>query len=285
MKGPAIKNINFILLLSLTISCLHCDASKNNSANNFNRKIIKVVKLPSSLDEVSGITFSSEGNLFCHNDESGIIFQLDTLTGKLVKYFQIGSWGIEADFEDIAIAGERFFLITSSGILYEFKEGTNLEKVEFKEIDLGFSSNYEIEGLCCDPETNSLLIASKKYAGKKNKGKRAVYSFLLETNSLVDVPRFLLSLEEIENKFGIKEFFPSAISREPKTGNFHILSSKGGSSIIEIDNNGNLLAGFKLSNKKHPQPEGLAFTKNGKMFITDEAVNGAARITIYQTLK
>ena len=223
-----------------------------------------------------------DGNLFCHNDESGVIYQIDTNSGKILKAFQLGTWGLEADFEDMAIVGDKFFLITSSGMLYEFHEGSNLEKVKFQEINLGFSSNYEIEGLCYDPESKSLLVACKNYGGKNYKGMRTVYSFSLETRTLNKTPRFLISLKELKNKFGITKFFPSAISREPKTGNFFVLSSKGKPAIIELDSSGTILSGRILEKKRHPQPEGLAFNKNSDMLISDEAADNSATITIYK---
>ena len=167
-------------------------------------------------------------------------------------------------------------------MLYSFKEGSNLEKVKFIEIDLGFSSKFEIEGLCYDSQTNSLLVTCKSYAGKNNKGKRAIYSFSLEINKLNKTPRFLISLKTIENKFGIKEFFPSAISLQPETGNFFILSSKGKPAIIVINSTGDLISGGKLNKKRHSQPEGLAFNKSGDMLISNEAANSSPTIIIYK---
>lgn len=277
------RNIVFWTLFSLSL--IQCQTKKMESVNSFMSISQNRIKLPSSLNEISGICYSSEGNLFGHNDEIGIVYQINQTSGKIIKRFQLGSWGIEADFEDIAIAQDRFFLITSKGVLYEFREGSDLEKVEFNEIDLGFSSSFEIEGLCYDEVTDALLIACKSYAGKKHKGMRAVYSFALETKKTNETPRFLLSLKELKNNYGFKEFHPSAISRDPATGNFFILSSKGGSSIIEIDSKGNLLNGWELDNKTHPQPEGLTFDQNGNMLISDESAGKSASITIYKLRK
>lgn len=270
------------MLILLPFLLSHCNDGNKKSYYDFSTNDIEIIELPSKLNEISGIAFSTSGNLFGHNDEKGTIYQIDPTTGKIVKLFQLGAWGLEADFEDIAIVEDQFFLITSSGILYEFLEGSNLEKVKFKEINLGFSSDFEIEGLCYDSETNSLLVACKNFAGKDNKGKRAIYSFSLQTKKLDKTPRFIISLKELENKFGIKKFFPSAISPQPKTGNFFILSSKGEPAIVEINSNGDLISGGKLNKKRHPQPEGLAFTKNGDILISNEEVYGSPTIIIYK---
>lgn len=259
-----------------------CQDSERNSYYDFDTDDIEIIELPAELKEISGIAFSSNGDLFGHNDEKGTVYQIDPTTGKIIKLFQLGAWGLEADFEDIAIAENKFFLITSSGMLYEFEEGSNLEKVKFKEFNLGFSSNFEIEGLCYDSETNSLLVASKNFAGKNNQGKRVIYSFSLQTEKLNKTPRFFISLKKLENKYGIKKFFPSAISRQLETGNFFVLSSKGNPAIIEINSNGDLVSGGKLNKKRHPQPEGLAFNKNGDMLISNEAEFSSPTILIYK---
>ena len=271
-----------ILLILLPYLLILCKDGKKNAYYDFNTDNIEIVKLPSKLNEISGIAFSTDGNLFGHNDEKGTIYQIDPTNGQIIKLFQLGFFGLEEDFEDIEIVGDVFFLISSRGVLYSFKEGSNLEKVKFKEIDLGFSSKFEIEGLCYDSQTNSLLITCKSYAGKNNKGKRAIYSFSLETNKLSKTPRFLISLKTIENKYGIKEFFPSAISLQPETSNFFILSSKGEPAIIEINSTGNLVSGGKLNKKRHSQPEGLAFKKNGDMLISNESVLNSPTIIIYK---
>jgi len=259
-----------------------CNDGKKHFYYDFYSDDIEIVELPSILNEISGIAFSTDGNLFGHNDENGTIYQIDPNTGKIIKLFQLGFFGLEEDFEDIEIVDDAFFLITSSGILYQFQEGSNLEKVKFKEINLEFSSKFEIEGLCYDHETNSLLVACKNYAGKNNKGKRAVYSFSLQNNKLIKIPRFLISLKELKKKYGMKEFFPSAISRQPETGNIFILSSKGEPAIIEINSKGDLVSGGKLNKKRHPQSEGLAFNKNGDMLISNEAVFNSPTIIIYK---
>ena len=256
--------------------------SRKNLNNSFGQNNFTVIKLTYQLNEISGIAFSEKGNLFAHNDEIGIVYQIDANSGKIIKSFQLGKWELEADFEDITIANNKFYLITSNGKLYEFIEGNDNDKVDFNEINLSFPSKSEIEGLCYDITTNALLIACKNYFGKIYKNQRPIYTFNLSTNKLNTNPRFLISLIELNNKFGIKDFFPSAIAREPKTGNFFILSSKGNPAIIEIDSVGTIVDANTLSKNAHPQPEGLAFNKNGDLIISDEAKGNYATLTIYK---
>ena len=118
-------------------------------------------RLPAYLNEISGLTVSNDGRLFAHNDEKAAIYEIDYNTSVVKKTFYLGSLTINRDFEDIALAGKIFYLITSSGVIYKFEEGTDGNNVDYEIIDLKISDKFNIEGLCYDPSENSLLIASK----------------------------------------------------------------------------------------------------------------------------
>ena len=249
---------------------------------DYNMKDSKQVKLPGHLREISGLAISEDGRVFSHEDEKGIIYQVDYSKGKIVKAFAIGEPIPKRDFEGIAIVKDKFYLITSSGDIYEFKEADNKKSSKYEIYKTGLSVSYNIEGLCYDPVTNSLLIACKGYPGKNYSGYRAVYSFNLKEKKLNLKPRFLFSLRNLDKKYGMKNFSPSAIERNPKTGNFFILSSHV-RALIEVSPDGKILDGILFSEKKHKQPEGITFTPEMKMLISDEGRGGQGTITIYKT--
>ena len=66
----------------------------------------------------------------------------------------------------MAIAGNKFYLVTSKGNIFEFDEGNDNKMVNFKLYKTKLSSEYNVEGLCYDNEINSLLLACKDYPGK-----------------------------------------------------------------------------------------------------------------------
>jgi len=92
---------------------------------SLNKKTYTQFSLPKELKEISGLAMSSDGKLFCHNDEKGIIYQLDYKTGNIVSKFKLGWLTVQRDFEGMAIAKDIFYLVTSSGKIYSFKEGEN----------------------------------------------------------------------------------------------------------------------------------------------------------------
>jgi uncharacterized protein YjiK len=252
------------------------------------------VTLPKKLNELSGLAMKSDGRLFGHNDEKADILQIDPHSGSIIKSFSVGEKTLKDDFEGIAIVDDLFYLVTSGGEIYEFREGSDDAKVSYKKYKTKLNSRNDVEGLCYDPNTESLLIACKGDPGKNYNGKRAVYSFSLKKKELMNKPRFLISINEIsdleDSGFAQKlgdfflltdsKFAPSGIEKHPQSDSFYILSSQG-PAIIEISAEGKLLSRMTLNRKHHNQPEGITFSSDMSLLIGDEAGNDKAKITTY----
>ena len=117
--------------------------------------------LPGRLDEISGLALTSDGRLFAHDDERARVHEIDPETAEVGKRFDLGEDLVRGDFEGIAIVDERFFLITSSGQLYEFREGADRENVAFRLTDTGLRDRCEVEGLDYEEALDALLVACK----------------------------------------------------------------------------------------------------------------------------
>ncbi len=258
-----------------------------------------VLKLPAELKEISGITVNEDGGLFGHDDEKGTIYQLDPEHGGIIKRFFLlekrwfGDDPIIGDFEDIAAAGSRFYLVTSGGVLYSFYEGKDGEKVIAARQETFLNDLFDVEGLCYDPDSNTLLLACKEYpvslsfkelfsGRKKSRMKeKPVYSFLLEQKVLLKEPRFLLSSKKLKKSSRQNKFKPSAIARHPQSGTFFILASRG-RLLVELSPEGEILGTARLPAGYHPQPEGIAFMRdNAAMLISNEGVGTRATLLRY----
>jgi len=285
-----------LLIVLLLLSCTNNTPEKGSmietSSYNIDQK--KILELPKKLKELSGLTMTLDGRLFGHNDERADIYQIDQSTGSIIKSFSVGEKILKKDFEGIAIVDDLFYLVTSSGEIYEFSEGEDKSSVSYKKYKTKLTSKNDVEGLCYDPDTGSLLLACKGYPGKGYDGKRAVYSFFLSDKRLMKKPRFLISIEEVNKmtdsdlaqKLGDffllteNKFAPSGIEKHPENDSFYILSSHG-SMIIEISTKGKIIGKILLDKKHHNQPEGITFSKNRSLLIGDEGGNGKAKITTY----
>lgn len=241
------------------------------------------IELPAELREISGIALTADGRLFAHGDERAVIYQIDLTSGSIIKRFQLGLAGVKDDFEDIAIVDSAFYLVTSSGDIYRFAEGADDASVPFEVFETALSSDHDVEGLCYDPATRSLLLACKGDPGKDYNGSKAIYSFSLERMSLDEKPRFLLSIDELAKGSGEERFNPSAIIRHPRTGGFLLLAAQG-NGIVEIDAAGKIIGRAGLRGKVHAQPEGLALASDETLLVSDEGKDGKGSITRYPLL-
>ena len=235
------------------------------------RDNLELHTLPGELYEISGLAMSPDGRLFGHNDEYGVVYQIDPDSGGVVKRFTVGKAGLEDDFEGIAIVGERFYLVNSSGDLFEFREGADREHVEFTRTKTGLKRKNDVEGLCYDPAMNALLLVCKEHPGKgfDRDDQKTIYAFSLERMELEPEPRFVLDARSIREQLDLKDFKPSGIERDPVTGSLLVVSSRE-PSLVRIDKDGNLLAIGTIDHPDLTQPEGIAFARDGRFIISSE---------------
>lgn len=261
--------------------------SSSLSMYDIENENVKSIRLSDDLNEISGIAVTTDGRLFCQGDEDGDIFQIDPNTGTIIKKFYLGgnnlTGSIKGDFEDISIVKDRFFLLESKGRLFEFTEGKEGEHVDYKEYKTVLNKENDVEGLCFDESTNSLLLACKGYPGEGYEKQKAVYSFSLETMTLNDKPRFLIPFKEIKKNTIENEFAPSGIARNPKTGTFFIIAAQG-NTILELSKDGKILEQKSLPENLHKQPEGICFLLDNTLLISNEGKNKYAHIVKYPVL-
>lgn len=255
------------------------DSNSALSKYNLESENPKIIYLPTELTEISGIVMSPEGRLFAQQDEKGIVYELNPNTGEIIKSFAIGNPVIKDDFEDIAYANNKFYLVTSSGDIYEFNEGENGESVDYKIHSTGLQKKNDVEGLCYDQQTNSLLLALKGPAGADAGDDKYIYSFSLNDMKLDQKARFILPAKEIK-----KNFNPSGIQKNIRTGTYFIITANG-NEIAEINNGGKILGKQKLLPEIHKQPEGITFDKDFNLYISNEGKSGKGYIVVYSFIK
>lgn len=282
------------LPLLLYIACSKSSTTKDNISKKKNGDTLSnselskydlksespaIIQLPKQLKEISGMTITPNGRLFAHQDESGVIFEVNLQNGEIIKKFSLGYIPIKGDFEDIAFVNNKFYLVNSNGDIFEFEEGEDNKSVEYKVYKTGLKSSQDVEGLSYDPETNSLLLACKGSSGIENDNSKAVYSFSLDKKAIEENPRFLIPLSEIKNTFA-----PSGIQKNLNTGTFFIIAASG-NEIIEISKDGKILGKSDLPAKANIQPEGIIFANDNTLYISNEGKGGNGYIVIYQYKK
>ena len=252
--------------------------------------------LPPQLYEVSGVTAMSATELGCVQDEEGVIFIYDLVQRRIAREVRFGPRG---DYEGIARAGDRLFVLRSDGIIFEIRDLPGRPAVKILALPLPAN---DYEGLCHDARRGRLLVAPKNGLGKRTalKETRAVFAVDLGSLALQREPIVLLSVDAIRTFAGQRErmpadrrqakaakpgpavrFMPSAIAVHPLTSELFVVSAIDG--VLATFNMAGGVTGYAaLDPRRFRQPEGLTFLANGDLVITNEAAGQKPTLLLFK---
>ncbi|WP_298247891.1 SdiA-regulated domain-containing protein [uncultured Christiangramia sp.] len=233
-------------------------------------------ELPDILEEVSGIEWLDENKIACIQDEDGIIFIYELSSSKIKKEIKFAGPG---DYEGIAIDDETAYVLRSDGTIFEIQEFQSSKPIVSKH-NTFLTDDQNVEGLCLDKENNRLLLALKDKDLLK-KDFKGVYSFVLSENKLLEQPFFELDLnDKLLSESGdkiSKRLRPAEIEIHPISSEIYILDAKLPKLLI-LSPSGIIKKIYKLNEDDFSQPEGLTFTPDGTLYISNEAGSNAANI-------
>jgi uncharacterized protein YjiK len=240
-------------------------------------------KLPGRLKEISGLAMTADDRLLAHNDERGLVFEIDYRQGEIVKGFGLGALESAArdDFEGIAIADDRVFLVTSIGRLYEFEEGGEEAWVPYTTYGTGLGVHCEFEGLAYDSIDRMLLILCKNPRSAEMEDHLAIYRWSVDTKALSDGAETRIPIDALSGPIGTKKFQPSGIEIHPRSGNYFLVAARQ-AAMAEVTPDGTVLSVTRLPEGSHRQAEGITFTNDGAtLIVSDEGAGKRARLTLY----
>ena len=240
------------------------------------------VELPGRLREISGLATTGDHRLLAHNDETGVVFEIDHRDGSIVKEFELADreGPVADDFEGIAVAGARIYLVTSSGRIYESREGGDGESVLYREYATGVGRDCEVEGLAYDPGGRELLLMCKEARSDDLAGRLAMYRWSIDAKRLSGDPRTVVRMVDFARRIASNRFHPSGIERHPVSGNYFVVAARQGA-IAEVTPAGEVLAAKRFAAGWHRQIEGIAFAADGALIVADEGGSGRAILTVY----
>lgn len=230
--------------------------------------------LPRALREVSGLALGPGGALYAHHDEGPSLFRLDG--GRATPVPGV-SGPPRADVEDIALVGDRLFLLTSDGLLFDGRLDGPLVR-EGRWTDTKVGTRCELEGLAPGAAPGTLLLACKAPRTKALRGRVAIVTWDLARRMPRGEP-LLVAARELARAAGTKDFHPSALVRVPATGHLLLLAGPE-RAIAEVTADGRIVAARRLP-RHHRQPEGLVLRPDGTLLIADEGGRGDATLTRY----
>ena len=239
-------------------------------------------KLPGRLQEISGLAMTMDNRLLAHNDEKGVIYEIDYRNGVIVKAFQLADIAkpVTDDFEGIATVNDHVYLVTSSGRIYECSEGADGESVLFTIYATGVGRDCEIEGLAYDASQRTLLLMCKNARSAVLQEQLPLYHWSIDKKQLDHDAHIVMPVIQFSRHIGGRKFHPSGIERHPMSGNYFVIAARQGA-IVEITPAGEVVAIKRFSAQRHRQPEGITFAPDGTLILADEGAGKKARLTLY----
>lgn len=253
---------------------------KNSDAYNFTEP--KIIKLNPALDEISGIAYyPKDTSVFAIIDEDGMLYKIPLMRPTALK-----EWVFDKprDFEDIVLRDSTFYVLVSNGdldILTFRKEGIHIDKIDFPNAS---KKANEFEAMYYDSASDKIILMCKNCEQDK---KTQITSFSLEDSSKAYIPLTPLETASFkENNNGEKERIkPSAAAINPLTKELYVLCSVNKLIFVQ-DSTGKISEVIKLNPKLYKQPEGMCFTPEGHLIISNEmGGTGSAELLLLKNKK
>ncbi|WP_017259022.1 SdiA-regulated domain-containing protein [Pedobacter arcticus] len=265
-KLYAIALVSLIIITAFTFDKRH---QENKEQLKVDYSITNTWELPAELNEVSGISWVADDLIACVQDEQGTIFIYDLKQKKIVKEISFAGAG---DYEGIAVVGKDAYVMRSDGLLYHVKNYLNSNK-KVSASQTRFVAKNNMESLFFDQKNNSLLSIPKERDEDdqyKNIYQIALNTEKAETKIFTKISMEAALFKSFKDKKVYKTLNPSEIAINPKTNDVFVLEGKR-PKLLTLGINGQLKKLYMLDKAIFTQPEGLTFSPDGRMFISNEA--------------
>ncbi|MEO6686683.1 MAG: SdiA-regulated domain-containing protein [Dyadobacter sp.] len=259
----------FLTFLSVILFGCNSIGKENNLLKEYDLGNPEVFTMPEVLKEISGIAFNKgrSDSIYAIQDEDGKLFRLGWRNQK-TQHIKFGGKG---DYEDLAILKDKVIILKSNGDLYTFPFADvrfeNMDKAdEWKNI----LPKEEYEGLYADPVSGEIFVLCKKCS--QDIAEKKVSGYILKmAGGLKKTGDFGLDVEKIKaiTKKVKKDFKPSALAKNPVTGDWFIVSGFN-KVLVVADKNWQPKEVYTLSSNNFNQPEGIAFDNAGNLYISNE---------------
>jgi uncharacterized protein YjiK len=255
------------ILLWLLFALFSCSGQPEGYKNppNYNLRTPNIIKLPEELNEVSGIAYYPKDNsIFAESDEKGQLYKIP-----LRKPMNIKKWkfGHKEDYEDLVLVDSTFYVLNSNGniVVVSFSgNALNSKQYEFPE-----KAKQEFEALYYDKKMEKLVLICKD-CDEEIKTTSTAYTFdpkLFQYAGAytIDAARAIAAAGNKSTRLKL-----SAAAINPVTGDLYMITSVNRALLI-ANRNGVIKETYPLDPAMFQHPEGITFTPEGNMFISNEA--------------
>ncbi|WP_245768060.1 SdiA-regulated domain-containing protein [Pedobacter insulae] len=263
-----------MLSISVTFIAVSC-IGKNDKAlalpPGYNLNNPQKYSMPDILQEISGIAFNKGDNTFVYaqQDEDGKLFKLPLGS----KDETVTKFAGKGDYEDVSVINNWVILLKSNGDLFSFPlSETKNESTGMVKENTGLVPKGEYEGMFADEATGNVYLLCKNCKTDKGSKLTSGYVFAFNNNGTFKAKgTFKINASKIDNLTGKKKgtFHPSALAINPLTKEWYIISSVN-KVLVVLDSKWGIKNAYHLSSNTFNQPEGIAFDKQGNLYISNE---------------
>jgi uncharacterized protein YjiK len=282
LKGTIISfcNFSYILLLPFFTSCQNQKSRDLPSPPEYNLNKPSVIKLPDYLNEISGVAYyPKDKSVFAISDDKGWLYKIFLSGDKAIQQWKFTK---KADFEDIVVVDSTFYVLQSNGYIFSLRFFSP-DSITVTEYKLPLPGKNEFEILYRDKEQNRLIMLCKNCEAD-DKNSLSSWAFDLSTLTFSSTPAYIIDVRRIEELMQEKKvkFKPSAAAIHPLTGQLFIISSVNKVMVI-AGKTGIPEKVYAINSGLYKQPEGLTFTPEGHLIISNESANaGAADVLVFK---
>jgi hypothetical protein len=236
--------------------------------------------LKDEVKEISGMVFLNDGQKMASvNDEEPKIFIIDYANKDTTTSFTFGEKG--GDFEDIVMDEKYYYVLESRGRIYKVpKQKSAGDSVVVFKMDI---KNADFEAMYLDSAKKRIVMLCKSCPDLENSKMKPAYAFDLTTNQFSSEPVFTLDVAKVRKllkspNFGAR---PSAAAIHPILKKIFIVCSQDGKGLLICNLEGNIEQAIYLDESLYPQPEGITFSPNGDLYISNEGLYQPGSIIRY----
>ena len=266
----------FVLLLS---SCKVFENKKVASPKGYDLGHPHVIKLPTELDEISGLAYYPKDTcVFAIVDEAGLLYKIFLHHPNDIQKWHFGD---KADYEDLVLLDSNFYVLKSKGKIaaFHFITADTLAYSDYPLTAAGKGNEFEI--LYYDDKARKIGMICKDCEVDK---KKHLTGFTFDPFTFkYDTASFRINVGLIAELAGEEKmkFKPSAAAISPVTGELFIVSSIN-KLLVVAHRDGKPKRVYKLDKGDFKQPEGIAFMPDGTLMISNEAAeHGVANILVF----
>jgi uncharacterized protein YjiK len=232
------------------------------------------------LNEISGLNFNVDSNsLLAISDSKRKIYEINLKTQKLKDFAE--KFAEQADFEDLVKINNTVFVLVSNGTIVAVPPNAT-DSAGTIAYPFWSKEKNDFETMYYDSIANGLIILCKSCAHEKGLGTRTAYRFDLSNKKFDSTMFYTINSDSVKAavKNNDASFRPSAAAIHPIEKRLYILASSGQLLVI-TDTRGAVIEAYNLNPDRNPQAEGIAFSPNGTMFISNEGKYGKATLQVF----